>query len=291
MATEVTVGLMHPGSMGAAFAAQLRSKGTTVLWCPTGRSESSRQRAKRASMKPVALADLVDSVDVLLSLCPPAAAEDVAAQAAAHGFCGTYVEANAITPHRVRNVAERLRNAVVVDGAVVGSPPVDGKSPTLYLAGPREEVDRLEDLFAGTDVQTHQLGDDIGKASALKLAYSSYQKASRVLAAVAYGLADANDVSDELIHIASKRTGSYLTETGYIPKTVSRAWRWAPELEDAADLLDETGLPGHLMRAAAEVLHSWDEARDTTLTISEALALLHDGSGTSETTVGQEPAP
>ncbi|MCX5555403.1 DUF1932 domain-containing protein [Streptomyces sp. NBC_00038] len=292
MATEVTVGLMHPGSMGAAFAAQLRSRGTTVLWCPTGRSESSRQRASRASMKPVAtLADLVDSVDVLLSLCPPAAAEDVAAQAASHGFCGTYVEANAITPQRVRNVAECLPDAVVVDGAVVGSPPVGGKSPTLYLAGPREEVGRLEDLFAGTDVQTHQLGDDIGKASALKLAYSSYQKASRVLAAVAYGLADENGVSDELLHIASKRTGSYLTETGYISKTASRAWRWAPELEDAADLLDETGLPGQLMRAAAEVLHSWDEARDTTLTISEALALLHDDSGTAETTFGQEPAP
>jgi 3-hydroxyisobutyrate dehydrogenase-like beta-hydroxyacid dehydrogenase len=292
MATEATVGLMHPGSMGAAFAAQLRSKGTTVLWCPTGRSESSRQRAEQASMEPVtSLTDLLERVDVLLSLCPPAAAEDVAAQVAAHGFRGTYVEANAITPRRVRNIAECLPYAAVVDGAVVGSPPVGGKSPTLYLAGPREQVVRLEDLFAGTDVQTHPLGDDIGQASALKLAYSSYQKASRVLAAVAYGLADANGVSDELLHIASKRTGSYLTETAYIPKTASRAWRWAPELEDAADLLVETGLPGHLMHAVAEVLHSWDEARDTSLTISEALALLRDDRDAAGTTTGQEPSP
>ncbi|MFG3000966.1 DUF1932 domain-containing protein [Streptomyces sp. NPDC048340] len=291
-ATDVTVGLMHPGSMGAAFAAQLRSKGKTVLWCPAGRSERSRQRAEQANIEPVAsLADLLGYADVLLSLCPPAASEDVAAQVAAHGFRGTYVEANAITPQRVRNVAERLPHAVVVDGAVVGSPPVGGKSPTLYLAGPREQGTRLEDLFAGTDVQTHLLGDDIGKASALKLAYSSYQKASRVLAAVAYGLADANGVSDELLHIASKRTGSYLTETAYIPKTASRAWRWAPELEDAADLLAETGLPGHLMHAAAEVLRSWNEARDRSLTVSEALALLHADSDATETTTGQEPSP
>lgn len=290
-ATDVSVGLMHPGRMGAAFAAQLRSKGTTVLWCPTGRSESSRQRAQQAGMEPVtSLTDFLERVDILLSLCPPASAEDVAAQVAAHGFCGTYVEANAITPRRVRNIAECLPYAAVVDGAVVGSPPVGGKSPTLYLAGPQEQVVRLEELFAGTDVQIQQLSGDIGKASALKLAYSSYQKASRVLAAVAYGLADANGVSDELLHIASKRTGSYLTETAYIPETASRAWRWAPELEDAADLLVETGLPGHLMRAAAEVLHSWNEARDRSLTIGEALALLHDDSNAAETTT-QEPAP
>ncbi|MBZ9641427.1 DUF1932 domain-containing protein [Streptomyces sp. PSKA30] len=276
MATEVTVGLMHPGSMGAAFAAQLRSQGTTVLWCPTGRSESSRQRAEQASMEPVtSLTDLLERVDVLLSLCPPAAAEDVAAQVAAHGFRGTYVEANAITPRRVRNIAECLPYAAVVDGAVVGSPPVGGKSPTLYLAGPREQVVRLEDLFADTDVQTHQLGDDIGQASALKLAYSSYQKASRVLAAVAYGLADANGVSDELLHIASKRTGSYLTETGYIPKTASRAWRWGPELDDAAALLREVGLPDDLMEAASRVLHQWSDARDRELTVAETLSLLH----------------
>ncbi|MFI2369965.1 DUF1932 domain-containing protein [Streptomyces sp. NPDC018833] len=283
---------MHPGSMGAAFAAQLRTMGTTVLWCPAGRSESSRKRAEQAGAEPVpSLAGLLDRADLLLSLCPPASAEDVADQVAAHGFRGTYVEANAITPQRVRNVAERLPHAVVIDGAVVGSPPKGGKTPTLYLAGPQVQVAGLENLFAGTDVRTHPLGVTIGQASALKLAYSSYQKASRVLAAVAYGLADANGVSDELLQIAAKRTGSYLTETEYIPKTASRAWRWAPELEDAAELLTETGLPGHLMRAAAEVLHTWDEARDRSLTVGEALALLSTDNGGAGTELAPGTSP
>jgi 3-hydroxyisobutyrate dehydrogenase-like beta-hydroxyacid dehydrogenase len=270
------VGLLHPGSMGAAFAAQLRSQGTPVLWCPIGRSNASRQRAEQAGIEPVDdLGALLDRVDVLLSLCPPAAAEDVAAQVAAHGFrSGTYIEANAITPQRARHIAARLPDAVVVDGCVVGSPPVRGKQPTLYLSGPREHVAKVEELFDGTDVRTHSLGDEIGKASALKLAYSSYQKASRVLAALAYGLADANGVAEELLQIASKRTGSYLTETDYIPKTAARAWRWAPELDDAADLLAESGLPDRFMRETAAVLHRWDDVHDRPLTVTQALELL-----------------
>jgi phosphoglycolate phosphatase-like HAD superfamily hydrolase len=102
-------------------------------------------------------------------------------------------------------------------------------------------------------------------------AYTSYQKASRVLAALAYGLADANGVADELLDIAGRRTGSYLTETGYIPKTAARARRWGPEMEEAAELLADASLPDDIMRAAAAVLSRWDAARDSDLTIAEAL--------------------
>ncbi|KNB53510.1 DUF1932 domain-containing protein [Streptomyces caatingaensis] len=286
-----TVGLLHPGSMGAAFAAQLRSQGTPVLWCRTGRSNASRQRADCAGIETVDdLGELLRRVDVVLSLCPPEAAENVAAQVGALGFRGgTYIEANAITPLRVRRIADRLPHAVVVDGAVVGSPPLGGKQPTLYLSGPSEHVAQVEALFRGTDIRPRRLGEEIGKASALKLAYSSYQKASRVLAAVAYGLADSHGVADELLEIASKRSGSYLAETDYIPKTAARAWRWGPELGDAADLLAEAGLPDHLMRAATEVLHLWESARGRTLTVDEALRQLctegqadHDGMGAAE---------
>lgn len=70
-------------------------------------------------------------------------------------------------------IAERLSPAPVIDAAVVGSPPVGGKSPTLYLSGPGKQADRIAELFAGTDVRIHVLGDSIGKASALKLAYAS----------------------------------------------------------------------------------------------------------------------
>lgn len=133
------VGLLHPGSMGAAFATQLRARGTTVLWCPVGRSNASRQRAEQAGMEAVDdLRQLLRRVDLVVSLCPPAAAEVVAAAVAEHGFRGgTYVEANAITPQRVRAVAACLSDAAVVDGSVVGSPPVGGSSQRFTSQAPR----------------------------------------------------------------------------------------------------------------------------------------------------------
>ncbi|MFJ4818340.1 DUF1932 domain-containing protein [Streptomyces sp. NPDC088801] len=272
-----TIGLLHPGSMGSAFGAQLRARGHIVLWCPDGRSDTTRRRAERAGLEAAALPELVSRSDVLLSLCPPAAAEETAGQVAELGMseAGTiYVDANAVSPSRVVNIADRLAPMPVIDAAVVGSPPAGGKSPTLYLSGAVEQADRIAELFAGTDVRTHVLGDSIGKASALKLAYSSYQKVSRVLAAVAYGAADTYGVADELLVIAAKRTRSYLVETDYIPKTAARAWRWGPELEDAAALLADAGLPDSLMHAAAATLARWDGNRDERLDIAEALEAL-----------------
>ncbi|MGW9031822.1 DUF1932 domain-containing protein [Streptomyces sp. NPDC055722] len=281
MVTGITVGLMHPGSMGAAFGAQLRRQYVRVLWCTDGRSSRSCARAENAGLEGVQnLAQLVAHADVLLSLCPPAAAVDVAQQVAACGFDGRlYIEANAITPRRVQDVAELLPGTKVIDGAVIGSPPVGGKQPTLYLSGDPDGCSEATALFAASDVKTHVLGAEVGAASALKLSYSSYQKASRVLAALAYGVADASGVADELLKIAGKRGGSYLTETDYIPKTASRAWRWGPELDDAAALLREIGLPDDLMRAASRVLHQWSDARDRELTVAEALSLLQVDQG------------
>jgi 3-hydroxyisobutyrate dehydrogenase-like beta-hydroxyacid dehydrogenase len=255
----------------------LRSRGHIVLWCPDGRSDTTRRRAEQAGLEAEALPELVSRSDVLLSLCPPAAAEETAARVAELGVAGAgtiYVEANAVSPSRVQLIADRLSSTPVIDAAVVGSPPVGGKSPTLYLSGPVKQADRIAELFAGTDVRTHVLGDSIGKASALKLAYSSYQKVSRVLAAVAYGAADTYGVADELLAIAAKRTRSYLVETDYIPKTAARAWRWGPELEDAAVLLADAGLPDSLMHAAAATLARWDGNRDERLDIAEALEAL-----------------
>ncbi|GAA3377852.1 hypothetical protein GCM10020367_55180 [Streptomyces sannanensis] len=273
--TKTTVGLLHPGSMGAAFGAQLRAREIPVLWCPEGRSAATRRRAEHAGLEADTLPSLLARSGIVISLCPPAAAEAVAAEVAACGVAGTvYVEANAIAPQRMRRIAGLLRNACVVDGAVVGSPPVGGKKPTLYLSGPAEQTSRVETLFTGTDVLTRRLGHDTGKASALKLAYSSYQKASRVLAAIAYGAADAHGVGDELLAIAAKRPGSYLSETDYIPKTAARAWRWGPELTDAAALLADAGIPAEIIDGAVHTLAHWDEERDRSMSLEEALDVL-----------------
>jgi 3-hydroxyisobutyrate dehydrogenase-like beta-hydroxyacid dehydrogenase len=218
----------------------------------------------------------LDRSDIVIGLCPPAAAEDLARDIAAARFDGVYVEANAISPERVARIAGLLEPAAtVVDGGVVGSPPVRGKTPTLYLSGPATAAARVEGLFVDTSVQTKTLGNEVGKASALKLSYSSFQKTSRVLVALAIGMAREHGVDQELIEVASRRADSYLSEPEYVAKTAARAWRWGPELEEAADALAAAGLPPEMLRAAAATLARWDDAKDDgELTLTDALSRL-----------------
>jgi 3-hydroxyisobutyrate dehydrogenase-like beta-hydroxyacid dehydrogenase len=271
---QPTVGILHPGSMGAAIAACAATNAAAVVWCSTGRSAASTTRAEQFALTSVAtLSELLDRSDIVISLCPPAAAEDLAQDLAEHGFTGVYVEANAINPERTKRIATLLEpDAVVVDGGVVGSPPVSGKSPTLYVSGPADATARIEALFAGTAVQTEALGTEVGKASALKLAYASFQKTSRVLVALAVGMAREHGVDQELIEVASRRTDSYLSEPQYVAKTAARAWRWGPELEEAADTLAAAGLPPEMLRAAAATLARWNDVKDDgELTLTDAL--------------------
>ncbi|MGW2050772.1 DUF1932 domain-containing protein [Streptomyces sp. NPDC001858] len=274
MLTQSTVGMLHPGSMGAAVAACAAPNAAVVLWCTEGRSPASIARAERFGLEPVpTLQELLDRCDMVISLCPPAAAEDLAREVAAHRFEGVYVEANAINPERSVRIARLLEGtATVVDGGVVGSPPMGGRTPTLYLSGPAGATACVEELFAGTDVLTKVLGTDVGQASALKLAYASFQKTSRVLVALSVGLAREHGVDQELIDVASRRTDSYLSEPEYIAKTAARAWRWGPELEEAADTLAAAGLPPEMLRAAASTLARWNDSKDDgELTLTDAL--------------------
>ncbi|MFF9607600.1 DUF1932 domain-containing protein [Streptomyces sp. NPDC014684] len=271
---QPTVGILHPGSMGAAVAACAATNAAAVLWCETGRSTASVERAAQFGLTSVAtLAELLDRSDIVISLVPPAAAEDLARDVAAHRFAGVYVEANAINPTRTQRVAGLLEpDATVVDGGVVGSPPVGGKMPTLYLSGPAAATERVEVLFAGTALRTTVLGTEVGKASALKLSYASFQKTSRVLVALAVGMAREHGVDQQLIEVASRRTDSYLAEPEYVAKTAARAWRWGPELEEAADALEAAGLPPAMLHAAASTLARWNDAKDDgELTLTDAL--------------------
>ncbi|MFF7189664.1 DUF1932 domain-containing protein [Streptomyces sp. NPDC008222] len=277
MPQQPVVGILHPGSMGAAVAACANANAAAVLWCEAGRSPASAARADRFGLTPVAtLRELLDRSDIVISLCPPAAAEDLARDVAEHGVTGVYVEANAINPERTQRIAALLEpDATVVDAGVVGSPPVRGKTPTLYLSGPVAETNRIEALFAGTAVRTAVLGTEVGKASALKLSYASFQKTSRLLVALAVGMAREYGVDQELIEVASRRTDSYLTEPQYIAKTAARAWRWGPELEEAADTLAAAGLPPEMLRAAASTLARWHDVKDDSeLTLTDALTRL-----------------
>ena len=91
--TETTIGLLHPGEMGAAVGKCLAGAGHRVLWVPEGRSAATRERAAEAGLDGCGRAEMAARSAIIISVCPPHAALDVARQVA--GFRGLYLDANA----------------------------------------------------------------------------------------------------------------------------------------------------------------------------------------------------
>ncbi|MFF9010926.1 DUF1932 domain-containing protein [Streptomyces goshikiensis] len=259
-----TATLLHPGAMGAAVAAQAVKAGHEVLWVPEGRSKATCQRAKQAGATACdSLGEALERSEIVLSICPPQAAEDVATTVASHAFAGVYVDANAISPQRMQRIAEEIRPGVtVLDGAIFGPPPGGQRTARLYLAGEAQAVDLAEPLFKDTALHVRRASGSVGSASALKMAFASYQKAARTLAGVAHAPADAHGVGDELTAEAQAMASNILSDPGYLPSVAARAWRWAPEMKDIAETLRAAGLPADMAEAAVAVMSRWEGDKD-----------------------------
>ena len=230
-----TVGLLHPGEMGAAVGACVNGE---VIWASEGRSEATQTRA--ASLRDAGtIAALTGASDVILSICPPHAALDVARACA--GFTGIYVDANAISPQRAREVAALQPR--FVDGGIVGGPPVE-PGTTLYLSG--DEAGTVAALFAGSPLATRI----VANASAVKMAYAAWSKGTTALLLAIRDVAAANGVEDEWRLAAPELAASLPRAEAAKAK---KGWRWIGEMEEIADTFAAAGRPAGFHRAAAEV--------------------------------------
>lgn len=165
------VGILHPGVMGAALGSALKARAGAVIWADAGRTHATAKRAELADLIAVPdVAALAARSDVIVAVCPPAAARQVAAQVAA-GLEGRadrplYVEANTIDPGTVREIAAVLAGrATVCDAAVHGPPAWERGSTVLWLAGPG--ADAVAGLFADSPFDARVRGTaegDIGTA-------------------------------------------------------------------------------------------------------------------------------
>ena len=245
------VGLLFPGEMGALVGSAVDGE---VLWASEGRREATRRRA--AAFRDVGtVRELVSESEIVISLCPPAIADAVAGEVAAEGFDGIYLEANAITPERVRRIAEYLR---CVDGSVISRGDVN-----LYLSGDRDDVAAIAALFRAGDVRPVALGGGVGAASALKMAFGGWNKIGVALTAQAYAIARAYGVEEAL--------AAEGVDSDRFVRSAWKAWRWAPEMDEVAETADALGLPGGMGRGAAELFRRWDAHRDRPSDIDELL--------------------
>jgi 3-hydroxyisobutyrate dehydrogenase-like beta-hydroxyacid dehydrogenase len=246
------VGLLFPGEMGALVGSAVEGE---VLWASEGRSDATRRRAE-AFTDAGTVPELVAASEIVLSICPPAIAEEVAREVADAGFDGLYVEANAITPMRAERIAAALPRCV--DGSVIARTGVN-----LYLSGDPDDVAEVARLFPDGDVTAIPLDGGIGAASALKMAFGGWNKIGTALTAQAYAIARAYGVEDALAGEG--------VESERILRAGPKAWRWAPEMEEVAATCAALGLPDGVPRGAAELFRSWEHRRDQPAKLEQLL--------------------
>lgn len=242
------VGILHPGEMGAAVGALVRGEG---WWAPEGRSEATAARAEAAGLRAAPLAELVERCEVLLAICPPHAALDVARAAA--GFRGVYCDANAVSPATALAIARVVEagGATFVDGGIVGGPPRE-PGTRLYLSG--AAAGEVAALFGGTALEPVVLGRDPGTASALKLLYAAWTKGSAALLLAVAEAASALGLGDELRAEWERSLPGLAEEAARAARAAeAKGWRWVGEMREIEATLRAAGAPGGFHEAAAEV--------------------------------------
>jgi 3-hydroxyisobutyrate dehydrogenase-like beta-hydroxyacid dehydrogenase len=250
--SEKVIGLLHPGEMGAEVGRCLTGRGLAVRWASAGRGQESAGRARAAGLRDAGTAtELAAGADVILSVCPPHAALDVARSVA--GFRGLYVDANAVSPATAREVASVITRGggSYVDGGIIGLPPQAPGSTRLYLSGGRAA--EVSGLFEGTDLETRVLGSDFA-ASALKMAYAGWTKGTAALILAIRALAHAEGVEQDLLaEWALSQPGLEQRWESAARSAAAKGWRWVAEMEEIAATMTAAHLPDGFHQAAAEV--------------------------------------
>ena len=216
------------------------------------RRVAARRRPARAAA--VGLFDvhsveaMMECCDLIVSVCPPSAALDVAQEVA--GFARRHLSRRQC--HRSRDGGGGGRELEgtggrYVDGGIIGSPPSPTSSPRLYLSGPAAAA--VRDIFAGTAVEAHVISEDQTAASAFKMCFAAWTKGTTALLLDVRALAVAEGVEGPLLaewqlSLPDLAARSLLAAE----QAATKGWRWVGEMDQIA-----ARLPRPVCRTASTV--------------------------------------
>ena len=257
--TIKTVGIVAQGDMGAGTAGQLTRNGLRVITNLTGRSDRSLALAKHAGMEDVYTdATLIDQADIFLSILPPgqaiALAQKMAPYIKASGKKIIFADCNAIAPATAQEAQTIVEGAGgrFVDVGIFGNPPKQDKNGTrYYISGP--------DAGYLTQLQNYGLniikcGEEIGRASAIKMCFASVTKTMIAMMAEPVVAAKALGVYDEVVHeLSSYQTDGFNWAAARVISTPPKAYRWVAEVEEIGKTFETVGLPGATCTGGAEM--------------------------------------
>jgi 3-hydroxyisobutyrate dehydrogenase-like beta-hydroxyacid dehydrogenase len=222
------------------------------------------------------LAALAAAADVIISVCPPGAAAEVAHDVGAAGFGGIYVDVNAISPAAARVIGATFDR--FVDGGVVGPPAHAAGSTRLYLAG--DAAPQVAELWSGSLLDTRLVDGGAGAASAVKVCYAAWTKGTAALLLTIRALAAAEGVEDALLaEWATSLPGLAAQSDRAAAGNAPKAWRFAAEMEEIAASFAAHGLPDGFGSAAADVYERLSGFKDITGVTIDAVIDALNGQG------------
>ena len=262
------IGVLHPGEMGISIAASAIKNGHQAYWMSLDRSDKTRGRAEKYDLIEIdSLFELCQSCEIIFSICPPHAAEEIADSVIKAEFKGLYLDANAISPQRSIKIGHILEPNDIhfVDGGIIGGPAWRPKETWLYLSGKYSE--EIASCFTNGPLETKIIGDEIGKAAALKMCYAAYSKGTTALLAAILATAESLGVREELYqHWDMDDKGFSEQVNRRITRVTAKAWRFEGEMKEIAATFREADLPDEFQEAAAEIYHRIAGFKDSTET-------------------------
>lgn len=274
-----TAALLHPGNMGATIGAAAATSGARVVWVSDGRSGGSKRRAEEAGLVDAEnLPDALRLSEVVLSVCPPHAALEVARSVAEHKFNGIYLDANAVSRATAEEIGDIVTKAGAsfVDGGIIGSPVRKAGTTRLYLSGPR--APEVAALFAASLLDARAIGEEPGAASALKIAYAAWTKCTDALVLAVRALAAREGIDRALLEewkISQPDLERRSIQAAAV--AVPKGWRYAGEMREIAAAFEAAGLPTGFHDAAREFyerLAAFKDGTDPPPTVTDVVDAL-----------------
>lgn len=276
-----TVAILSPGDMGHAVGQALGEHGLEVITCLQGRSERTRQLARKASIRDMpSLEQLVLEADLIMSILVPAEAVNAATRVAdalrATGASPCYADCNATSPQTAARLNEIITTAGgrFIDASIIGGPPGRGVPPRFYTSGPHAHaMDELD----GKGIAIRYAGEAVGRASGVKMCYAALTKGTAALQVALLAAAEALGLSEELrAEFQYSQAEAYRRMEAQLPGLPANAHRWTGEMEEIAATFDGAGVTPYFHKGAAEVFRLLSQtpfARETPETIDRGRTL------------------
>lgn len=273
------IGLLHPGEMGVSVGAAALTCGHEVHWVSAGRSAATLTRAHGAGFVTCeSLGALLDSVNAVISVCPPHGALTLARDVVAAGFKGIFLDANAVSPETARRL-HHIVGGNFVDGGIIGPPVAADGATRLYLSG--ERAAQVVEWFNGSSLDARNVAGPPGAASALKMCYAAYTKGSSALLLAIRALAAAEGVAGALLaEWGISQVDLEARSTHAARGTAPKAWRFVGEMEEIARTFEARNLPSGFHQAAAEIYRRMSDLKETAEpSLEDVLTALNSAGG------------